>query len=282
MLNTQNGFTSKDTVVSGSLIVTNGIIGNVVSSSYALTSSYSHTSLTSSFVQNVISSSYSDYSVSSSLALEAEFVPLTSTNKMVPPNINNSNYISPNIIFSATQISSPNPVISSSIFVCPFQIKKNCSVEGVGIFCSSSNTGIISMGLYNNNSINMLPNQLLFQTSSSGGLGNFTFLQIPINPSYSISEDNIYWIAMWVTSSQYYVVSATTSPLVGSGMFNRNFNPTLGSSIPILSNSIRNIGCYYTTSLNSTLPLTMSQNTSSYVVLSYNTQIPIMPFIKVK
>jgi hypothetical protein len=69
-------FTSKvNTVISGSLTVTEliygGIAGSIVSSSYAQTSSYSVTSISSSFSTNSTSASYSHNSRSSSFATTA-------------------------------------------------------------------------------------------------------------------------------------------------------------------------------------------------------------------
>jgi hypothetical protein len=116
-------FTSKvNTVISGSLTVTEliygGIAGSIVSSSYAQTSSYSVTSISSSFATNSTSASYSNNSRSSSFsttATSASFATTATSSSFATTAISSSHSVTAQTASYVLNAVSSSYALSSSL-----------------------------------------------------------------------------------------------------------------------------------------------------------------------
>jgi hypothetical protein len=116
-------FTSKvNTVISGSLTVTEliygGIAGSIVSSSYAQTSSYSVTSISSSFATNSTSASYSNNSRSSSFATtttSASFATTSTSSSFATTAISSSHSVTAQTASYVLNAVSSSYALSSSL-----------------------------------------------------------------------------------------------------------------------------------------------------------------------
>ncbi len=275
----RNGFISKqDSEITGSLTITGGLTGSVLSASYSITASYSNTSISASYVLSALTASYSDYAVTTSYAATASAALDTSYEISQFPTIG-IGYITPSLCF--TEVTGAHSSIPrlDNIIATPFLVYNNCILTGSGITFGSTGSGVeatVRMGIYSDNG-NMLPGSLIqdlsFLSSSNTA---FTYQELETNPNVRLNAKTVYWVV---------AVGNGALKLPVPRLVNGLYNPIL--QVEITSSgltSLRNISSYgYVSGGASTgLPNTMPSTASLYTVNSYFTASAyIGPIIKV-
>jgi hypothetical protein len=284
----RNGFISlSGSVVSGSLTVTGGLTGSILSASYSITASYSPNSVTASFVVSAISASFSTTAVSASYAQTA-----SAWQKPSYAPTQTIGYITPQMAFGEiTGSTGARPGINN-ILATPFLVHKDCTLDGLFVSFCSSGSGIAttaSLGIYSDNG-NTLPQTLLkavgtaFTDSSS--LFQHRYVSASVAPPLQLKAKTIYWVA--IVGDNGLVL-----PIVTGTIPNLLYNPILGievtasaivsSFFPVYKN-ITSYGFVSASAGNPAvgLPSTLPQTTGSYTVNSYTTQSNfILPLISV-
>jgi hypothetical protein len=266
----RNGFISNNnSEITGSIITTGGIYGNITSASYADTASFGTSVLTASYVLSAITSSYSDYAVTSSTTVTASVYALPS----YAPTVGLNTYISPYLCWTETTGAFlSQPIGLDNIVVTPVLINRTCNLFSVGLSFASTASGVpttASLGLYRDNG-SMLPSTLIqslgnIATTSS----TLQYIEVMPAPSISLNAKNIYWLA-FVGDAALRVGIPTHNNML--------LNPLLGvdvtASFPAANTfiSYKNISNYVTRSVGSstTLPSTLGQSTTTYTIYSYD------------
>ena len=269
---TRNGFISKNnSVVSGSVLASAGVYGNITSASYSVTASYSNLAATASYVFSAISSSYSSYAVTSSVT--------TTASRYVKPSyapttgLQFNTYISPYYCWSETTGSSLSTAVGlDTIYVTPILINKSCNLSKIGLSIASTSSGVattVNLGIYRDNGA-MLPSTLIQSLGNiSTTSASLQFIETSPNPSMSLDAKTIYWLAFSGDNALRVAIPSHDNVLL---------NPLLGieitSSLPVAGQYItyKNISNYSTQSIGSniTLPSSLGQDVTTYRVYSYN------------
>ncbi len=308
----REGFNSEsNVVVSGSLIVSN-VTGSLVSASYAISSSYSINSNTSSFIQSILTSSYAVTALSSSrsgvsnktLNNSASLYAQTGVSSSSWTTLSGNNgYISSNFFhtngaYGSLANSIQRGTYSSSIYLTPIYINRTGILSRFAVMCNLAVAGTapgnIRAAVYTNSNT-MLPKSKLFEFESKINLPasiNRTFYEVTTSSGPTLQQGQIYWLAASVednVSNFNYTYLTDNIAVINLPSSNRIFNPILGSSIPIIENAVRNIGHYRynLSSTGSALPNELVQDTSLYIASSYSTNnggnfgtVHIGPFIR--
>jgi hypothetical protein len=302
----REGFSSKANVtVTGSLIASS-ITGSLLTASFAITASYSGNSNTSSFVQTITTASYATTGLSASRASVSN-ITLNNPASLYAPNgissslwntsFGNNGYISSNFFYTNGNVGQAaagyRGFYSSSIILTPVYINKTGILSSFAIFGTllGAPTGSWRVGVYSN-SVNMLPETKVFEFDRNvSPTANFRVLyEVTTSVGPTLYQGQIYWLAA-STEGAFNNISYTylqNNPVVNVFIQNKLMNPLLGSDIPILENSIRNIAHYKypLVSTGSALPSILSQDTGAYIPMSYGVDqgnfgtMHIGPFIK--
>jgi hypothetical protein len=275
----RNGFISKqDSEITGSLTITGGLTGSVLSASYSITASYSNTSISASYVLSALTASYSDYAVTTSYAATAS-AGMDASYAITQPTTPNIGYISPNICM--TEVTGAFTAVPGldRVIVTPFLVYANCILTGSGLTFGSTGSGVETrarIGIYADNG-NMLPGALIqdigFLSSSATTIA---YQQLNTNPSIRLDAKTVYWTA---------VVGDNALRLPVPRLVNGMINPILQVELTASGiTSHRNIFSYGFVSggAATNLPLTMSAIASAYTVNSYFTSSGFIgPILKV-
>lgn len=282
----RNGFISlSGSVVSGSLTVTGGLTGSILSASYSITASYSPNSATASFVVSAISASFSTTAVSASYALTA-----SAWQKPSYAPTQTIGYITPQMAFGEITGSTGTRPGINNILATPFLVHKDCTLDGLFVSFCSSGSGIAttaSLGIYSDNG-STLPQTLLRGGMLARTDSSSLFQHQLVAPSIPLQlrAKTIYWVA--IVGDNGLVL-----PIVTGTIPNLLYNPILGIEVTasaIVSSFFpvyRNITSYGFVSASAGnpaigLPATLPQTTGSYTVNSYTTQSNfILPLISV-
>ena len=202
-------------------VISKILVNNAVSASYALSSSFSRTTISSSFTTNAISASFSSTSISSSNTLTASYVPL-----LAGPNIT-INYQSNGIAITGSAAGSGNPGGSNT------QIQFNSA----SVFSGSSN---LSFNYTNNNllltgSLNISGSFLLDQT-----LTNFS----SINSTVS-GDNNLIVLNTGSYTSAFGKYTLYSSSNARAGEFVTTWNGGLTSYYDNTTSDIGNTSIIY-------------------------------------
>lgn len=262
----RNGLIAKaDSIVTGSLTVTGGITGSILSASYAVTSSYTQTTATASYILSSTSSSYSSTSTSASYSLTASFFqsPIWSPTS--------SSYANP-LWLPGNPGTATAPALDT-IYVSPILMNRDVTAATIGIYAAATSAGVgasARLGIYYDNG-NMLPGTLLYDaglvTTSTTTVG---FLEATVNKS--LNNKSIYWVALVGSGSIKTAIAASN---------NLFFHPLLGAQAT--GTGVRNIAEYSLVSASSynALPTSLPSTFSSYTIVAYtNTSVFIPPMIK--
>ena len=282
----REGFISEsDTIITGSLIVTAGITGSLVTASYAITASYSLNSLTASLVSNITTASYTNFATSASIATLGSFVPnyvnnytATQLNPVFNTGSTGIGYISPMMNNMINTVAAYSNRQFNTIYLTPLYINSNCIVRKIGILAQKNLSGnqSIRLGIYTNSNL-MLPDTNLSDVEIfplGDNISRFyeTTLSTPIN----LQAGEIYWLASMLCGTGTIVHTninyRTVQPqfTVQQLSANRIYNQLLGSSTPINQNAIKHISYYaYTVASTASLQTTLPQTAGSYIVYSY-------------
>lgn len=275
----RNGFISKqDSEITGSLTVTNGLTGSVLSASYSVTASYSNTSVSASYVLSALTASYATYAVTTSYALTAS-AGLDTAYAITQPTTPNIGYISPNMCMTEVTGSATAIPGLDNIIVIPFLVYADCVLTGSGLTFGSTGSGVETkarLGIYADNG-NMLPgNRIQDIGFLSSSVTTIAYQQLNANPAITLKAKQVYWTV---------VVGDNALKLPVPRLVNGMYNPILqvqitGSGLT----SHRNIFSYGFVSggAATNLPLTMSATTTAYTVNSYFTSSGFIgPILKV-
>lgn len=301
----REGFSSKSSVtVTGSLTVSS-ITGSLATASYAITASYSQNSTTASFVQTILTASYSTTGLSASISDVSNktlnnsaslYAPYGISSSIWNNNFGNNGYISSTFFYTNGNINQAvagyRGFYSSSIILTPIYINKTGVLRSFAIIGTilGSPTGSWRVGVYSNSN-RMLPETKLFEFDRNiAPTANVrVFYEVTTSVGPTLYQGQIYWLAASTEQNFSNVSYAYVQHVAGATLSqNKVMNPLLGSDIPILENSIRNIAHYKypLASTGSALPSTLSQNTGSYIPMSYGVDqggygtMHIGPFIK--
>jgi len=273
--------------ISGSLTVTGSITGSIISSSYALTSSYSNfalisatstatSSLSSSFASSSISSSYT---LTASYSLKPEFGPTLNVG-WLNPNITHGNYN------GSADSSFLGGAVAGGLFFSPIEITKTCTVTTMSAVIGGNGVQQTSLkvALYTNNPTNNLPGLLLTQSNTPPIVtSSFYVANVSLSTPIQLNKGNVYWVGMAISGSGTRLPYMNTNNPSGSV-----YNPLLGYRLIGGSgtNAIWVQWCIRSGSISPlpfNFPLTCSQVASTYNTGSGNTfrnQIPF-PFLKI-
>lgn len=283
----REGFISEsDTIITGSLIVTAGITGSLVTASYAITASYSLNSLTASLVSNITTASYTNFATSASTATLGSFVPnyvnnytTTQLNPVFNTGSTGIGYISPMMNNTLNTIAASSNRQFNTIYLTPLYINSNCIVRKIGILSQKNGAGnqSIRLGIYTNSN-SMLPDTNLsdveiFPLGDNVSRFYETTLSTPIN----LQTGEIYWLASMLCGSGLGGVHNSINYRTAGPAFtvqqlsaNKIYNTLLGSSAPINQNAIRHISYYaLTVASTASLQASLPQTAGSYIVYSY-------------
>jgi hypothetical protein len=256
---TREGFISiGNSIVCGSLFTTDNIIGNITTSSYVMSSSFSQTSLTASVVLNAVTSSISNFSDSSSISITSSIL----KNPSYAPTVG-IGYIFPNIIITTGSLAISRSLGLDRILFTPFTVEKTCAVSTMGImFGSTGVEATVRLGIYSDSG-QTCP-QFLIQDLGFMSSSTIPLAYSGITPSTSIilEKRKLYWTA---------VVGNNNLTLNICGLSNGLYNQFLG--VTPVAGTITQTGFYNISGLTSasngsnlSLPLTCSQNISTYTL----------------
>jgi hypothetical protein len=259
----RNGFISKnDSEITGSLTVTGGLTGSILSASYSETASYSLTAVTASYVISALTASYALSSITASYAATASI----RLKPQYAPTVGLQTYIGPYLCASETSASFLSQQVGlDNIVVTPILINRDCLLTGVAVSIASTSSGVpttASLGIYTDNG-SMLPNSLITNllpvstTSASAQYKEVGGNNIPLKAK------NIYWIAISGDNALRLPIPSFNNTLL---------NPLLGYQLSGSGfTAVRNISNYVTQSVGSSisLPSTLSQVASTYTVTSF-------------
>jgi hypothetical protein len=284
----RNGFISKnDSVITGSLTVTNGIYGNILSASYSETASYSLTAATASYVISAISASYSDYAETASYTVSASAWEKPS----YTPTVGNG-YIVPTWCLNEVTGSYGSRPGLDNILLAPFLVHKRCKLESMVVSICSSGSGVpttCSLGIYSDNG-DTLPKTLLQSLGTAQTNVSTTFQHLIVAPpetsQITLNAKTMYWAAIVGDN-------ALVLPIPSSSYGNQIYNPilqvdiTASAAIGGFYPACKNIGSYGYVSASAGnpsvgLPTTLPQTATSYTVNSYLPQNSyLLPLISV-
>ena len=279
------------TVISGSLTVTGGITGSIQSASFAITSSFSTNSLTSSLITNIASSSYSITTISASFATGSNFVLSDVTRSFTLQKIDaiggsltgsTGGMISPfpgPFGWQVLRFNNINPI--GTIYATPIAIQSTITAQKIGIVSAggtANNAGKIDIGIYTNTD-RMLPGTLIVSGTISGSIMTtaLALYTSSLSATTVLQKDNIYWLLMSMSGSSgqnfysTYQWNNLSTTIWSYAAQNKLYNPLLGIQIPNNNATYRQVAYYTTSSI--TLPSIMPTTTSSYSVLSYGTRL---------
>ena len=266
----RNGFISKqDSTITGSLTVTGGLTGSILSASYSITASYSSNSATASFVVSAITASYSAYAVSASYALTAS-AGLDTSYDASQPTTPSFGYITPNICMSEVTGAYTSIPGLDRIIVTPFLVYADCILTGSGITFGSTGSGVIAaarMGLYADSG-NMLPGTLIQDFGQvTTNLTSSVYSQVAPNPRpLRLNAKTVYWTAVVGDGAVKLPV-----PFFVNGMYNPILQVQISSSGLTSHRNIYSYGYVSGGAVTSGLPSTMPATAASYTVNSYFT-----------
>jgi hypothetical protein len=280
----RNGFISKnDSVITGSLIVTNGLYGNTNTASYAVSSSVSINAATASYVVSVISSSYTSYAETASYSQTASVYAKPSYSPT--PGIG---YISPSLCFSEVTGAYMSTVGLDNIILSPFLTHKDCTIATIGLSFASTSSGVTTtakIGIYTDSG-NMLPKDLLNNQSFGVITTTSSSMQYlesdpPLLTTFNLNAKTIYWIAVVGDNALRLPV-----PTINNGMYNPLLGVDItgsGTAFPNLI-GVKNITNYVYPSGGAitTLPSSLPQTPASYTVNSRASQsMYVLPILNV-
>jgi hypothetical protein len=280
----RNGFISNnDSVITGSLTVTNGLYGSTNTASYAISSSTSINAATASYVVSVISSSYSSYAETASNAITAS-VYLKPAYAPTP----GIGYISPSLCFSEVTGAYMSTVGLDNIVLSPFLVNKDCTISRIGLSFASTSSGVTTtakIAIYTDSG-KMLPNTLLNNQSFGVITTTSSSMQYlesdpPLLTTFNLSAKTIYWIAVVGDNALRLPV-----PTINNGMYNPLLGVDItgsGTAFPNLI-AVRNITNYVYPSGGAwiTFPSSLPQTASLYTVNSRASQsMYVLPILNV-
>jgi hypothetical protein len=280
----RNGFISKtDSIVTGSLTITQGLYGTITTASYALSSSNSINAATASSVVSVVSSSYSTFAVTSSYSTTASVYAKPAYTPT--PGLG---YISPCWCFTEVTGGYISTTGLDNIILSPFLVHKDCKISTIGLSLASTSSGVTTtakIGIYTDNGA-MLPNTLLNNQSfgvvtASSNTIQYAEIDPPLLTTFNLSAKTIYWVAVVGDNALRLPV-----PTVNNGLYNPLLGVTVtgsGTTFPTLI-GVKNIVNYVYPSGGAitTLPSLLPQTAASYTINSYTSQsMYVLPILNV-
>ena len=264
----RNGFISlSGSVVTGSLTVTGGLTGSILSASYSVTASYSQNTATASFVVSSISASFSTTAVSASYALTAS-AGLDTSYDASQPTIPSMSFISPN--WCLTEVTGAYTAVPGldNIILTPFLVYADCILTGSGLTFGSTASGVTAtakMGLYEDNG-NMLPGRRIQDFGQvTTNATTLTYSPLTPNPEVRLNAKTVYWTAVVGDNAVKLPV-----PFLVNGMYNPILQVYVTSSGITSHRNIFSYG-YVSGGAVTSLPLTLPSTPASYSINAYFT-----------
>jgi len=263
----RNGFISKqDSTITGSLTVTGGLTGSILSASYSITASYSQNTLTASYVVSAITASYSAYAVSASYTPTAS-AGLDTSYDASQPTTPGFSYITPNLCFTEVTGSYTSVPGLNNIILIPFLVYADCILTGSGLTFGSTGSGVTAtarMGLYEDNG-NMLPGTRIqdFGFVQTGSV-SMSYLPLTPNPQVRLSAKKVYWTAVVGDAAVKLPI-----PFFDNGLYNPILQVFVTSSLLASHRNIFSYG-YVSGGAITALPSIMPSTIASYTINSYS------------